>query len=181
MYVVEDLCKCIFFLQVKIQPVAKYDWEHKYYYGNLIAVSNAYLAYAIRGKRAQTLNWRLINSLLLVLLCSCWLKSLWIELWLFPNQPFVVKGWDWGKNVFKKTKNLFWYSSFPKGFFLTATIITCSTEMMLKANGGFTSSALLRDCAQIQIILLCFCSLKLYESHWSIRLLPRTLGVFLLN
>lgn len=37
-------------LQVKIQPVAKYDWEHKYYYGNLIAVSNAYLAYAIRGK-----------------------------------------------------------------------------------------------------------------------------------
>lgn len=42
------------FLQVKIQPVAKYDWEHKYYYGNLIAVSNTYLAYAIRGKCAQT-------------------------------------------------------------------------------------------------------------------------------
>ena len=38
------------FLQVKIQPVAKYDWEHKYYYGNLIAVSNSFLAYAIRGK-----------------------------------------------------------------------------------------------------------------------------------
>lgn len=37
-------------LQVKIQPVAKYDWEHKYYYGNLIAVSNSYLAYAIRGE-----------------------------------------------------------------------------------------------------------------------------------
>uniref|UniRef100_H3BA96 Enhancer of mRNA-decapping protein 4 n=1 Tax=Latimeria chalumnae TaxID=7897 RepID=H3BA96_LATCH len=35
--------------KVKIQPVAKYDWEQKYYYGNLIAVSNAYLAYAIRG------------------------------------------------------------------------------------------------------------------------------------
>ncbi|XP_041124346.1 enhancer of mRNA-decapping protein 4-like [Polyodon spathula] len=35
--------------KVKIQPVAKYDWEHKYYYGNLIAVSNSYLAYAIRG------------------------------------------------------------------------------------------------------------------------------------
>ncbi|TRY86657.1 hypothetical protein DNTS_005009 [Danionella cerebrum] len=34
---------------VKIQPVAKYDWEHKYYYGNLIAVCNSYLAYAIRG------------------------------------------------------------------------------------------------------------------------------------
>uniref|UniRef100_A0A669B0V2 Enhancer of mRNA-decapping protein 4 n=1 Tax=Oreochromis niloticus TaxID=8128 RepID=A0A669B0V2_ORENI len=35
--------------KVKIQPVAKYDWEHKYYYGRLIAVSNAFLAYAIRG------------------------------------------------------------------------------------------------------------------------------------
>lgn len=87
--------------------MAKYDWEHKYYYGNLIAVSNAYLAYAIRGKRAQTLNWCLINSLLLVPLCSCWLKSLWIELWLFPNQPFVVKGWDWGKNVFLKKQKIF--------------------------------------------------------------------------
>lgn len=36
--------------QVKIQPVARYDWEQKYYYGNLIAVSNSYLAYAIRGE-----------------------------------------------------------------------------------------------------------------------------------
>ncbi|XP_068595627.1 enhancer of mRNA-decapping protein 4 [Brachionichthys hirsutus] len=35
--------------KVKIQPVAKYDWEHKYYYGRLIAVSNAFMAYAIRG------------------------------------------------------------------------------------------------------------------------------------
>ncbi|KAM8945585.1 enhancer of mRNA-decapping protein 4 [Pelodytes ibericus] len=35
--------------KVKIQPVAKYDWEQKYYYGNLIAVSNTYLAYATRG------------------------------------------------------------------------------------------------------------------------------------
>ncbi|XP_067905643.1 enhancer of mRNA-decapping protein 4 [Heterodontus francisci] len=35
--------------KVKIQPVAKYEWEQKYYYGNLIAVSNQYLAYAIRG------------------------------------------------------------------------------------------------------------------------------------
>ncbi|CAB1323235.1 unnamed protein product, partial [Coregonus sp. 'balchen'] len=40
---------------VKIQPVAKYDWEHKYYYGNLIAVSNAYLAYAIRGANNQAM------------------------------------------------------------------------------------------------------------------------------
>ncbi|NWZ80500.1 EDC4 protein, partial [Poecile atricapillus] len=35
--------------KVKIQPVARYDWEQKYYYGNLIAVSNSYLAYAIRA------------------------------------------------------------------------------------------------------------------------------------
>ncbi|TMS01532.1 Enhancer of mRNA-decapping protein 4 [Larimichthys crocea] len=35
--------------KVKVQPVAKYDWEHKYYYGRLIAVSNSFLAYAIRG------------------------------------------------------------------------------------------------------------------------------------
>ncbi|KPP66397.1 enhancer of mRNA-decapping protein 4-like [Scleropages formosus] len=35
--------------KVTIKPVAKYDWEHKYYYGSLIAVSNSYLAYAIRG------------------------------------------------------------------------------------------------------------------------------------
>lgn len=40
----------LFFIQVKIQPVAKYDWEHKYYYGRLIAVSNSFLAYAIRGE-----------------------------------------------------------------------------------------------------------------------------------
>lgn len=39
------------FFQVKVQPVAKYDWEHKYYYGRLIAVSNSFLAYAIRGER----------------------------------------------------------------------------------------------------------------------------------
>lgn len=30
--------------------MAKYDWEQKYYYGNLIAVSNSFLAYAIRGE-----------------------------------------------------------------------------------------------------------------------------------
>ncbi|KAK7891956.1 hypothetical protein WMY93_023919 [Mugilogobius chulae] len=35
--------------KVKIQPVAKYDWEHKYYYGRLIAVSSSFLAYAIKG------------------------------------------------------------------------------------------------------------------------------------
>uniref|UniRef100_A0A4W3JUT6 Enhancer of mRNA-decapping protein 4 n=1 Tax=Callorhinchus milii TaxID=7868 RepID=A0A4W3JUT6_CALMI len=35
--------------KVKIQPIIKYEWEQKYYYGNLIAVSNLYLAYTIRG------------------------------------------------------------------------------------------------------------------------------------
>ncbi|XP_013867651.1 enhancer of mRNA-decapping protein 4 [Austrofundulus limnaeus] len=35
--------------RVKIQPVAKYDWEHKYYYGRLIAVSSSFLVYAIKG------------------------------------------------------------------------------------------------------------------------------------
>ncbi|KAM9301724.1 enhancer of mRNA-decapping protein 4 [Gastrophryne carolinensis] len=41
--------------KVKIQPVAKYDWEQKYYYGNLIAVSNAYLAYATRGSNGSAM------------------------------------------------------------------------------------------------------------------------------
>ncbi|XP_077312780.1 enhancer of mRNA-decapping protein 4 isoform X1 [Lithobates pipiens] len=41
--------------KVKIQPVAKYDWEQKYYYGSLIAVSNAYLAYATRGSNGSAM------------------------------------------------------------------------------------------------------------------------------
>lgn len=41
--------------KVKIQPVAKYDWEHKYYYGRLIAVSNSFLAYAIKGANNQSM------------------------------------------------------------------------------------------------------------------------------
>ncbi|XP_061628675.1 enhancer of mRNA-decapping protein 4 isoform X1 [Phyllopteryx taeniolatus] len=40
---------------VKIQPVAKYDWEHKYHYGRLIAVSNSFTAYAIRGANNQAM------------------------------------------------------------------------------------------------------------------------------
>ncbi|XP_077372595.1 enhancer of mRNA-decapping protein 4 [Festucalex cinctus] len=40
---------------VKIQPVAKYDWEHKYHYGRLIAVSNSFMAYAIRGANNQAM------------------------------------------------------------------------------------------------------------------------------
>nr|XP_061813020.1 enhancer of mRNA-decapping protein 4-like [Nerophis lumbriciformis] len=40
---------------VKIQPVAKYDWEHKYHYGRLIAVSNSFMAYAIRGANSQAM------------------------------------------------------------------------------------------------------------------------------
>ncbi|KAM4614556.1 enhancer of mRNA-decapping protein 4 isoform 2-T2 [Discoglossus pictus] len=41
--------------KVKIQPVAKYEWEQKYYYGNLLAVSNAYLAYATRGANGSAM------------------------------------------------------------------------------------------------------------------------------
>ncbi|XP_040264917.1 enhancer of mRNA-decapping protein 4 isoform X2 [Bufo bufo] len=41
--------------KVKIQPVAKYDWEQKYYNGNLIAVSNDYLAYATRGSNGTAM------------------------------------------------------------------------------------------------------------------------------
>lgn len=52
--------------QVKIQPVARYDWEQKYYYGNLIAVSNSYLAYAIRGEITSCLG------------CDLYSFALWI-------------------------------------------------------------------------------------------------------
>ncbi|XP_013926027.1 PREDICTED: enhancer of mRNA-decapping protein 4 [Thamnophis sirtalis] len=47
--------------KVKIQPVAKYDWEQKYYYGNLIAVSNTYLAYAIRGASSGSAMVRVLS------------------------------------------------------------------------------------------------------------------------
>ncbi|XP_074142503.1 enhancer of mRNA-decapping protein 4 isoform X1 [Sminthopsis crassicaudata] len=47
--------------KVKIQPVAKYDWEQKYYYGNLIAVSNSFLAYAIRGASNGSAMVRVIS------------------------------------------------------------------------------------------------------------------------
>ncbi|XP_026574800.1 enhancer of mRNA-decapping protein 4-like [Pseudonaja textilis] len=47
--------------KVKIQPVARYDWEQKYYYGNLIAVSNAYLAYAIRGASSGSAMVRVLS------------------------------------------------------------------------------------------------------------------------
>uniref|UniRef100_A0A2I2YC94 Enhancer of mRNA-decapping protein 4 n=1 Tax=Gorilla gorilla gorilla TaxID=9595 RepID=A0A2I2YC94_GORGO len=47
--------------QVKIQPVAKYDWEQKYYYGNLIAVSNSFLAYAIRAANNGSAMVRVIS------------------------------------------------------------------------------------------------------------------------
>ncbi|XP_048828671.1 enhancer of mRNA-decapping protein 4 isoform X2 [Brienomyrus brachyistius] len=41
--------------KVKIQPMANYDWEHKYYFGNLIAVSSSYLAYVIRGATSSAM------------------------------------------------------------------------------------------------------------------------------
>ncbi|XP_048211253.1 enhancer of mRNA-decapping protein 4 isoform X2 [Perognathus longimembris pacificus] len=47
--------------KVKIQPVAKYDWEQKYYYGNLIAVSNSFLAYAIRAANNGSAMVRVIS------------------------------------------------------------------------------------------------------------------------
>nr|XP_032816120.1 enhancer of mRNA-decapping protein 4 [Petromyzon marinus] len=39
--------------QVKIQPVTRYDWEHRYYPGNMIAVSSTYLAYIIPKPQAM--------------------------------------------------------------------------------------------------------------------------------
>ncbi|XP_075393868.1 enhancer of mRNA-decapping protein 4 isoform X2 [Tenrec ecaudatus] len=47
--------------KVKIQPVAKYDWEQKYYYGNLIAVSSSFLAYAIRAANNGSAMVRVIS------------------------------------------------------------------------------------------------------------------------
>lgn len=68
-------------LQVKIQPVAKYDWEHKYYYGNLIAVSNLYVAYAIRGRFAH----------FSVAVCCCSFSTLlWIKCGWDSNEWFVI-------------------------------------------------------------------------------------------
>ena len=40
-----------FFLQIKVNPVVKYEWENKYYVGNLVAVhrNGIYIAYVIKG------------------------------------------------------------------------------------------------------------------------------------
>ncbi|NXX49032.1 EDC4 protein, partial [Tricholaema leucomelas] len=51
--------------KVKIKPVARYDWEQKYYYGNLIAVSNSYLAYAIRGAMVRVMSVSTAERILL--------------------------------------------------------------------------------------------------------------------
>ncbi|XP_064016763.1 LOW QUALITY PROTEIN: enhancer of mRNA-decapping protein 4 [Pogoniulus pusillus] len=51
--------------KVKIKPVARYDWEQKYYYGNLIAVSNSYLAYAIRGAMVRVMSISTAERILL--------------------------------------------------------------------------------------------------------------------
>lgn len=77
---------------MKIQPVAKYDWEHKYYYGRLIAVSNSFLAYAIRGEIPAVLyylfvisaindtnsTWDCINQLLLQIDSYCTLYVIFV-------------------------------------------------------------------------------------------------------
>ncbi len=38
--------------QVKINPVVNFDWEHKYYIGNLVAVhrNGIHIAYVLKGK-----------------------------------------------------------------------------------------------------------------------------------
>ncbi|XP_071479991.1 enhancer of mRNA-decapping protein 4-like [Diadema antillarum] len=36
--------------KVKITPVVNYDWEPKYYWGNLVAVNNTYLVYILKSK-----------------------------------------------------------------------------------------------------------------------------------
>ncbi|XP_077982261.1 enhancer of mRNA-decapping protein 4-like [Glandiceps talaboti] len=36
--------------KVRISPVVNYDWEHKYYTGNLVAINNTYIAYALKGR-----------------------------------------------------------------------------------------------------------------------------------
>lgn len=81
-----------FITQVKIQPVARYDWEQKYYYGNLIAVSNAYLAYAIRGE------WDICLSVF----STGWWSGWWVYSccqcfrsmdWCFPCPPDRCQQW----------------------------------------------------------------------------------------
>ncbi|XP_006822030.2 enhancer of mRNA-decapping protein 4-like [Saccoglossus kowalevskii] len=46
--------------KVKISPVTNYDWEQKYYTGNLVAVNHTYIAYALKGRTGYVV--RVINS-----------------------------------------------------------------------------------------------------------------------
>ncbi|XP_070576076.1 enhancer of mRNA-decapping protein 4-like isoform X2 [Ptychodera flava] len=45
--------------KVKISPVTNYDWELKYYTGNLVAINNTYVAYALKGRDSYVV--RVIN------------------------------------------------------------------------------------------------------------------------
>lgn len=63
-----------------------------------------------------------------------------------------------------------------KDFLSTVTVITCSTEMMSKAKGGFTPSAPSRE----KLYSFYFCSLK-YGLQGSRLLLPWTLVPYLLS
>ncbi|XP_072014258.1 enhancer of mRNA-decapping protein 4-like [Amphiura filiformis] len=54
--------------KVKITPVVNYDWEHRYYYGNLVAVNTTYLVYVLKvhpGYGLRILNRRTVERALL--------------------------------------------------------------------------------------------------------------------
>lgn len=87
--------------QVKIQPVARYDWEQKYYYGNLIAVSNSYLAYAIRGEIPSCLACDLYSiSYKLITLGGCWLNAVFGQGAIIETHLAIsASGWCCSGNV----------------------------------------------------------------------------------
>nr|CAB3240816.1 enhancer of mRNA-decapping protein 4-like [Phallusia mammillata] len=45
--------------KVKVNTITKFDWEHKYYTGSLISVTDTYIAYSIKGHTAHSV--RVIN------------------------------------------------------------------------------------------------------------------------
>ena len=44
---------CLKFLQVKVKPVVNHEWEHRYYFGHLVAVhrSGQFVAFVVKGER----------------------------------------------------------------------------------------------------------------------------------
>lgn len=49
-------------------PVVKFDWDHKYYYGNLVAVhaSLDFVAYALKGSHCSPVSSLTSYQLLLI-------------------------------------------------------------------------------------------------------------------